>query len=174
MAYKEIVTKAVIGKGKKKYRNSYQITVEQVPTTILGCWIINHNFSAREDNGKILINGSFDANIWYSYDSDTKTAVITKKITYTEEEKMSTSNKDIVNKDIIVRSLKQPTCISAKSDGTNINLEIEKELGLEIIGDTKVKISSVDEEETWDNLDSEEDKSIDKINENYINEEIIK
>ena len=87
MAYKEIVTKAVIGKGKKKYRNSYQITVEQVPTTILGCWIINHNFSAREDNGKILINGSFDANIWYSYDSDTKTAVITKKITYTEEEK---------------------------------------------------------------------------------------
>lgn len=174
MAYKEIVTKAVIGKGKKKYRNSYQITVEQVPTTILGCWIINHNFSAREDNGKILINGSFDANIWYSYDSDTKTAVITKKITYTEEEKMSTSNKDIVNKDIIVRSLKQPTCISAKYDGTNINLEIEKELGLEIIGDTKVKISSVDEEETWDNLDSEEDKSIDKINENYINEEIIK
>lgn len=174
MAYKEIVTKAVIGKGKKKYRNSYQITVEQVPTTILGCWIINHNFSAREDNGKILINGSFDANIWYSYDSDTKTAVITKKITYTEEEKMLTSNKDIVNKDIIVRSLKQPTCISAKSDGTNINLEIEKELGLEIIGDTKVKISSVDEEETWDNLDSEEDKSIDKINENYINEEIIK
>ena len=174
MAYKEIVTKAVIGKGKKKYRNSYQITVEQVPTTILGCWIINHNFSAREDNGKILINGSFDANIWYSYDSDTKTAVITKKITYTEEEKMSTSNKDIVNKDIIVRRLKQPTCISAKSDGTNINLEIEKELGLEIIGDTKVKISSVDEEETWDNLDSEEDKSIDKINENYINEEIIK
>ena len=174
MAYKEIVTKAVIGKGKKKYRNSYQITVEQVPTTILGCWIINHNFSAREDNGKILINGSFDANIWYSYDSDTKTAVITKKITYTEEEKMSTSNKDIVNKDIIVRSLKQPTCISAKSDGTNINEEIEKELGLEIIGDTKVKISSVDEEETWDNLDSEEDKSIDKINENYINEEIIK
>lgn len=174
MAYKEIVTKAVIGKGKKKYRNSYQITVEQVPTTILGCWIINHNFSAREDNGKILINGSFDANIWYSYDSDTKTAVITKKITYTEEEKMSTSNKDIVNKDIIVRGLKQPTCISAKSDDTNINLEIEKELGLEIIGDTKVKISSVDEEETWDNLDSEEDKSIDKINENYINEEIIK
>ena len=26
MAYKEIVTKAVIGKGKKKYRNSYQVT----------------------------------------------------------------------------------------------------------------------------------------------------
>lgn len=174
MAYKEIVTKAVIGKGKKKYRNSYQITVDQIPTTILGCWIINHNFSAKENNDLILINGSFDANIWYSFDSDTKTTVITKTITYQEEEKMSTTQKDIVNKDIIIRSLKQPTCISAKSDGNTINLEIEKELGLEIIGDTKVKISSVDEEETWDILDSEKTQEIDKINENYINEEIIK
>ena len=42
MAYKEIVTKAVIGKGKKKYKNTYQIAVEQTPSTILGCWIINH------------------------------------------------------------------------------------------------------------------------------------
>ncbi len=150
MAYKEIVTKAVIGKGKKKYHNTYQISTEQTPTTILGCWIINHNFSAHESDGKILINGSFDANIWYSYDNDTKTTVVSKKITYTEEEKLTVENKNIVNKDIIVRSLKQPTCISAKEEGNSINIEIEKELGLEIIGDTKVKISSVDEEETWD------------------------
>ena len=174
MAYKEIVTKAVIGKGKKKYHNTYQISTEQTPTTILGCWIINHNFSAHESDGKILINGSFDANIWYSYDNDTKTTVVSKKITYTEEEKLTVENKNIVNKDIIVRSLKQPTCISAKEEGNSINIEIEKELGLEIIGDTKVKISSVDEEETWDLLDSEAEEEIDKVNPNYIDEEIVK
>ena len=174
MAYKEIVTKAVIGKGKKKYHNTYQISTEQTPTTILGCWIINHNFSAHESDGKILINGSFDANIWYSYDNDTKTTVVSKKITYTEEEKLTVENKNIVNKDIIVRSLKQPTCISAKEEGNSINIEIEKELGLEIIGDTKVKISSVDEEETWDSLDSEAEEEIDKVNLNYIDEEIVK
>lgn len=174
MAYKEIVTKAVIGKGKKKYHNTYQISTEQIPSTILGCWIINHNFSAKEVDGKILISGSFDANIWYSYDNDTKTAVINKKITYTEEEKLTVENMNVVNKDIIVRSLKQPTCISAKEEGNIINIEIEKELGLEIIGDTKVKISSVEEEETWDLLDSEEQEKIDNINPNYINEEIVK
>ena len=81
---------------------------------------------------------------------------------------------NIVNKDIIVRSLKQPTCISAKEDGNTINIEIEKELGLEIIGDTKVKISSVDEEETWDLLDDDKKEDIDNVNPNYINEEIIK
>ena len=169
MAYKEIVTKAVIGKGKKKYRNSYQVTTEQTPTTILGCWIINHNFSAKEVDGKILIDGSFDVNIWYSYDADTKTAVITKKITYSEEEKLNIETMNVVNKDIIVRSLKQPTCISAKEEGNVINIEIEKELGLEIIGDTKVKVSSVEEEDTWDLL--EDEKEIDNINPKYINEE---
>ena len=174
MAYREIVTKAVIGKGKKKYTNNYQVTVEQKPTTILGCWIINHNFEAKEINGKISITGSYDANIWYSYDNDTKTTVATQNITYSEEESLTVEQKGVVNKDIIIRSLKQPTCISAKEDGNLINLEIEKELGIEIIGDTKVKISSVDEEETWDNLDEPQkndniDKVIDKINTNYIN-----
>ena len=79
---------------------------------------------------------------------------------------------NVVNKDIIVRSLKQPTCISAKEEGNVINIEIEKELGLEIIGDTKVKVSSVEEEDTWDLL--EDEKEIDNINPKYINEEIIK
>lgn len=174
MAYKEIVTKAVIGKGKKKYQNKYQISVEQTPSTILGCWIINHNFQAKEENEKIIINGSFDANVWYSYDNDTKTTVVTKNITYKEEESLTVEQKGIVNKDIIIRSLKQPTCTSAKEEGNIINLEIEKELGIEIIGDTKVKISSVDEEETWDNLDDTKNEEIDKINQNYINKEITK
>ena len=99
MAYKEIVTKAVIGKGKKKYQNSYEITVENTPSTVLGCWIINHNFKAHELNDTIVIDGEYDANIWYSYDNDTKTAVTTKKITYQEKEKLHTDNHDIVNKE---------------------------------------------------------------------------
>ena len=40
--YKEIVTKAVIGKGKKYFKDNYSIDVEHTPTTILGCWVINH------------------------------------------------------------------------------------------------------------------------------------
>lgn len=174
MAYKEIVTKAVIGKGKKKYKDTYQITVDQMPSTILGCWIINHNFQAKEVNEKIAINGSFDANVWYSYDNDTKTTVTTKNITYTAEESLTVEQKGINNKDIIIRSLKQPTCISAKEEGNIINLEIEKELGIEIIGDTKVKISLVDEEETWDNLDDKTTDELDKIDTNYINKEMTK
>ena len=68
--YKEIVTKAVIGKGKKKYKNTYTINTDNTPNTVLGCWIINHKFEGVQENNKIVINGSFDVNLWYSYENE--------------------------------------------------------------------------------------------------------
>lgn len=167
-AFKEIVTKAVIGKGKKYYKNSYTIDVENVPTTVLGCWVINHKFKGTEIGDKIVVDGSYDVNIWYSYDNDTKTTVITKKITYSESVMIRQRElSDSTVKDIIVRSLKQPSCIQAKEDGKTIIIEIEKELGIEIVGDTKVRVAIEEDEEQWDIIDddavTEEDlKEIDK------------
>lgn len=163
MAYKEIVTKAVIGKGKKTYKDNYAIEVPNKPTTVLGCWIINHTFSGKKENDKVIIKGSYDANIWYSYDSDTKTNVINKKIDYTIEERINVNNTNTTNEDIIIRALKQPTCIKAKEDGNIINIEIEKELGIEVIGDTFVKVNSVEEEDTWDILENNEEINIEYI-----------
>ena len=83
-AYKEIVTKAIIGKGKKYYKNTYTIETENEPTTVLGCWVINHKFKGSEVGEKIVVDGSFDVNIWYSYDNDSKTDVIRETNTYNE------------------------------------------------------------------------------------------
>jgi len=155
--FKEIVTKAVIGKGKKYYKNTYSMTPEAVPSTVLGCWVINHKFKGSDVNGKISIDGSFDVNIWYSYDNDTKTAVNTKTITYNELVSVSErQTTDSLTKDIIVRSLKQPTCSNANIKDGNIIFDIEKELGVEIVGDTKVKIAIEEEEEPWDIITDEE------------------
>lgn len=176
--YKEIVTKAVLGKGKKIYKNTYSVNTETKPDTVLGCWVINHKFEGKEVGGKTEINGSFDVNLWYSYDNDTKTSVITKNIPYTEvvqvKQKEST---DSNTKDIIVRCLKGPSCISAKENGNAIDVEIEKELGVEIVGDTKVKIAIEDDEEPWDEITSDDDtdkalEDIDKeVNTDYLKEE---
>ena len=69
--FKEIVTKAVIGKGKKYYKNSYTINTEFEPTTVLGCWVINHKFKGSDVGGKIVVDGSFDVNIW-NFDGEYK------------------------------------------------------------------------------------------------------
>lgn len=176
-AYKEIVTKAVVGKGKKYYRNTYTVNTETKPNTVLGCWVINHNFSGHEVDGRIEIDGSFDVNLWYSYDNDTKTSVITKNISYKEVVSVAQrETTDSSTKDIIVRSLKQPSCLSAKEKDNTIVIDIEKELGVEIVGDTKVKIAIEEDEEPWDLIDEEvTDDVLNEITENvdpdYIKEE---
>lgn len=175
--FKEIVTKAVIGKGKKYYKNTYTIDTENIPTTVLGCWVINHKFKGSEVGGKIVIDGSFDVNIWYSYSKDTKTTVITKKIPYSETVMVrQKDDTDSTVKDIIVRSLKQPNCVNAKASGKTISIDIEKELGVEIVGDTKIKVAVEDDEEPWDLIEDEEytdevEQEIEKsVQEDYLDE----
>ena len=175
-AFKEIVTKAVIGKGKIFYKNSYVIETEHVPSTVLGCWVINHTFKGSEIGGKIVVDGSFDVNLWYSYDNDTKTTVITKKITYSESVMVRQREaSDSTVRDIVVRSLKQPNCIHAKENEKSIVIEIEKELGIEIVGDTKVKVAVSDDEDPWDVIEDTESMAkvsdeIDKeVEANYLN-----
>lgn len=175
-AFKEIVTKAVIGKGKKHFNNNYTVETEQKPTTVLGCWVINHKFKGYETKEKIGVNGSFDINIWYSYDKDSKTAVISKTINYDDKFNLrKKENADLTgDMEIIVRALKNPACseVNIKDENT-ISFNIEKELGVELVGETKMKIAIEDDEEPWEEIedDTEEKvlKEIDEtVDENYI------
>jgi len=174
--YREIVTKAVVSKGKKLFTTNSSVTVSN-PSTILGCWIINHNFSGVKSNNQIVIDGSYDVNIWYSYDNDTKTDVIKETKTYKEIINMRDSS-NLDGDEIIVRSLKQPNCVKIDIDGNNINYVVEKELGIELVGDIKVKIEANEEEDDWDEIvednhsDNTVDNNIDTVNEEFIEDTI--
>lgn len=164
--YKEIVTKAVIGKGKKYFKNSYNLLAENNANTILGCWVINHEFSGSVKNDKVVIDGNFDINIWYSYDDDKKTAVASKNISYSETVSVKLKNDtSITGSDIIVRALKQPSCSNVKVKDDVIEFDIEKELGIEVVNDAKVKIAIEDDEEPWETLDDDAETQEAKIDE---------
>ena len=171
-SYKEIVTKAVIGKGKKAFKNSYTMDVENNPTTVLGCWVINHKFKGYKSGSSIGVDGSYDVNIWYSYDNDSKTLVATKNITYNDLFNLKV-NEDDNDSEIIVRALNQPNCSNVSIHDNKIDFDIEKELGVEIVGDKKLKIAVEDDEEPWQILDDEvtddDLKDIDQsVNEDYL------
>lgn len=178
MAFKEIVTKAIIGKGKKSFKNDYTLTTETTPTTVLGCWVINHKFKGYKSGDKIGVDGSYDVNIWYSYDNDSKTTVVNKKITYNDlfNVKIKDNSEITSDTDIIVRTLKQPNCTGVEIDPNgNISFSIDKELGVEIIGETKMKIATEEEEDPWDEIEDDVDENImeeidQSVKEDYIEE----
>ena len=125
--FKEIVTKAVVGKGKKYFKNSYNLLVDNNVNTILGCWVINHEFKGSVKDDKVSIDGKCDINIWYSYDDDKKTGVATKTVSYSELVSVKTKNDtSLAGSDIIVRVLKQPTCTNVTAKDDVIDFDIEK------------------------------------------------
>ena len=169
---REIVTKAVVGKGKKVFTTTKSVKPEFIPTTILGCWVINHDFKGTKVGDKIVINGSYDVNIWYSCDNDTKTEVIKDTNKYKEEVNAPTTKEDdIINEEVIIRSLKQPSCIRCDIVNGQIEYTVEKELGIEIVGDVKVKIVYDENEDPWDTLNDEpQEEEIKKVEETIDNE----
>ena len=166
----------MIGKAKKTSNNIFSIETEERPDTVLGCWVINNTFNGTNHNGSVLINGAFDVNVWYSYDNDTKTAVSTKRFNYTDKMNVPLKNDTVLdnNSEIIVRSLKQPTVVDVKINNGSVDMDIETDLGIEIVGNTKIRVPVEDLDDDYEELlDEELDEEIDKVDENYLETEIV-
>ena len=152
---RQIVTKAVIAKGKKRTESKETLCPPNAPTSILGCWVINHNYQAKRVGKFVEVSGKFDVNVWYAYNNHSKTAVFTETVSYKDRIKLSFRDGDIIDSDDVkIRVLQQPNCIEAviSKSGDKFNVTIEREFLAEIIGETTVVINvhPSDFEEEWD------------------------
>jgi len=143
--YREIITKAVIGKGRKFTKENHSISPSHRPSSILGCWVINHLYNAKKKSeDTVEVNGSYDINIWYSYNDNTKTEVVTERVTYCDKIPLSVRDKNCINDDfdVIAKVIQQPNCLECKiaKKGHDIVVEIEREFVVKVIGETKVYV----------------------------------
>lgn len=166
--FKEIVTKAVIAKSKKSSKDDYSILIEEDISNVLGCWVINHTYKGYNSNGKVAINGSYDINIWYSYDNNSKTNVIARTFNYNDLININTKETINETSEVIVRCLTAPNASGVNISGNTLNVSIEKELGVEILGDVKVKINILDDYDDYEEDLSDYKENID-IDEDYLN-----
>lgn len=143
--YREIITKAVVGKGRKFTQSSHTITPPNRPTSILGCWVINHRYHAKKHGNAVEVEGTYDINTWYSHKDNTKTEVCTETVSYKDVIKLRYKDEDAVNDDceVIVRVLQQPNCLECtiSPNGNKVLVQVERELLSEIIGETKVCVA---------------------------------
>lgn len=170
--YREIITKAVCGKGHKFTNEKKTITPNYKPTSILGCWVINHLYNARKKSQEAIeVNGSYDVNIWYSYNDNTKTEVVTERIKYSDVISLTTKDSHCLDDDydINVQVEQQPNCLECEisSDGLKVMTEVERELVVQVIGETKLYVKvdpihqTVDAADLQGSLSGDELKSID-------------
>lgn len=121
------------------------------------------------------LQGAYDVNVWYSYNNDTKTAVCTRRFSYNDLMNVNLKNNAKLDdaSEIIVTCLKQPTVVDVNIKNGLVNIKVEKELGVEVVGNTTVKIAVEDDfddyEEIFDSeTDNELDINVDELEDNYL------
>lgn len=163
---REIVTKAVVAKGKKTIKLVVDVDAVEPIYSILGCMVINNSFSATKKNDNALVAGEFELNIWYSSDGNAKTSIFKQKVTYNEEIKTRQIINDYVteNDDIIVKVSAHPTCKDVRLNDKHISVDVEFEMVVDVIGEAKMQVNILDNSELF----MEEEDFVDDIEENFI------
>lgn len=147
LQYRQIITKAVCGKGRKFSTVTHTVTPPHHPTSILGAWIINHQYEAVRSGDGIEVIGTYDINIWYSYSKNSQTDVAKESVHYVEHVSLSyvdpkhRASTEEVSADVI----QEPNCIEANitSNGSSVKIRVEREYSVELVAETKVCVAVV-------------------------------
>jgi spore coat protein E len=139
---REIITKAVCGKGRKFTQASHTVTPDHAPTSILGAWIINNQYEAVKSEDGVEVVGTYDINIWYSYDRNTKTDVAKETVSYVEVIPLSYLDKKHrpSTAEVSAVATQEPNCVEASiaPGGESVRIRVEREYQVEMIAETKV------------------------------------
>lgn len=143
---REIVTKAVCGKGRKFSQVTHTVTPTNKTATILGAWVINHTYRADLVGETVEVYGAYELNIWYSFNNNTETSVLKETAKFVDAIPLSYYDSNC-NGDVEVTATvtQEPNCIEAQVTGSGkIVVTVEREYTVEVLGETKLCVVVTD------------------------------
>lgn len=144
---REIITKAVCGKGRKFSTVAHTVTPPHRPTSILGAWVINHQFEAVRSGDGVEVIGSYDINIWYSYNKNSQTDVAKETVSYVENVPLSYVDPKhrASTEEVSADATQEPNCIEANvsANGQSVIVRVEREFSVEMVAETKVCVAVI-------------------------------
>lgn len=175
---REIITKAVCGKGRKFSQVSHTVTPSNAPTSILGAWIINNQYEAVHSTNGVEVIGSYDINIWYSYDRNTKTDVAKETVSYVDVVPLSFLDKKHkpATAEVYALAVTDPNCVEASISGNGVVIRVEREFKVEMTAETKVCVvvspHGLDGDEKSYDFDGSDDAEYDDLDLELLDEEL--
>lgn len=147
--YREIITKAVCGSGKKDFHYTTFLSLPEgcKPNQILGSSVTRLKLTQplmadiSSGNGlSVRISGTFDINVWYAYNNNQATDVGKETVNFTEIIPITDIfGKRISQLDPRAILVKSPQCIETALEGDNlIRVKVEMSIYAELIGETNV------------------------------------
>lgn len=169
---REVITKAVCGKGRKFSQVTHTVTPPHTPSSILGAWVINHEYEAVKSNDGVEVVGTYDINIWYSYDKNKSTDVAKETVSYVELVPLSylDSKHRASTVEVSAVATQDPNCVEANvsSAGNAVVIRVEREFQVEMVAETKVCVlvcaggcDDLDKETDFDESDEADFEDLD-------------
>ncbi|MDI3256321.1 MAG: outer spore coat protein CotE [Kyrpidia sp.] len=141
---REIITDAVCGRGSRYSQMTYTIHPTNRPSTIGGCWVMNHSYEGHLIGDVVEVRGRMDINVWYAYNNNSETAVAKDTVSYVEHIPLRDLDPHCLqgHREVMVKVVQPPHCLDAviAANGTDIAVRVEKELSAEVIGRTKLYV----------------------------------
>lgn len=177
-----IITNAICGKTTQPCQTTVFIAAKGnvEPAQVLGCTITNAKIheSIFEDfsnnNINVRINGEFEIHVWYETNGDTTVSKSNEKfsevISVPTFEGVNAYRGEHLNQNILAWINKDPTSLGTmivnKCGIPAVAIQVEYELGVEVVGEAKVNILSLksDDKEKTLNSYSNDDVYFDNVN----------
>ena len=141
---REIVTKAVIGKGKRKFEMSVRMPQVSSPVgRVLGTFITNHRMDAKQSDDLIEVTGVCDLHVWYAHEHDAESEIVRLTVTYGDLIELTESLRPhlLETDEIAAEELIAPHPIDVWLDAGVVVVEMAFEVGVEVIGETKMRVA---------------------------------
>ncbi len=166
---KKIMAKAAYGQGAQVFSKGIDINTyeRKRPTQILGCIITDAEvlsccFGGNVENAKeVRVNVKFDTHLWYGLGSDTKVAKVSTK--FLDTVKINAQGSEQYSGEEVRAWIKQaPKCTKTSiidgHEGASVNVQVEYELGAEIVGQTTLNVRVVN---AFSETDGDEEVTVD-------------
>jgi spore coat protein E len=141
---RDILTKAVCGRGRQFVQLAQPFTPQYEPSTILGAWVINHSFDAIRTEHYVEVVGSYDMNLWYAYANNTKTDVAKETLTYVQKIELQQLDPHFrpSTVEVSARAIQEPNCVEATISNKDhkVIVRVEFELQAEIVAETQLRV----------------------------------
>ena len=166
---REIVTRAVVSKGKKVIRLNCTVPIEGNADKILGCYVTNNQLNVELQDNKVKVNGSFEVDVWYLNNENNTTNIAKTDLSYEETIRVRQIICDTIgnNLDVVTCLLQEPTCTNAELCNNEIKVDVLLEILAEVIGETKMMVTTFACQENNNVFDDFENE----INEDFLNED---
>jgi len=141
---REIVTKAVIGKGNRVFNTS--VTMPETTglvIRVLGAVMTNHCVNGEKSGDLVEISGSYEIHVWYTYDDDKQTDIVRMTVDYGDIVELYHPLRDnlLDSDEIIALEIVAPYATDVRIEAGMIHVDVAFEVAAEVIGETKMRVA---------------------------------